>query len=166
MDATPASVAPAQHTIHYRPAEVGDFEFIQATLLNHYNEESFWARRLTTRVFFDGHTPLVRTLLQRVRGVVACDSLDPTLIFGFVLFEPKGGPDETDVLDFLYVKKAWRRLGLGQRLLRETGLPPDLAGVHVTFCTEAWFRTKNHSGLEERFKATYWPYGQWRAFTL
>ena len=167
MDAETSPAAPsAQHTVFYRPAEPADFEFIQAALLNHYYEESFWARRLTTRSFFDGHTPLVRALLQQAAAVVACDSLDPSLLFGFVVFEPGGGPVGSDVLDFLYVKKAFRKLGLGRRLLAATGFKPDLAGVQVTFCTEAWFRTKNHSGLEERFKATYWPYGQWRYFTL
>jgi GNAT superfamily N-acetyltransferase len=150
--------------IGYREGTAEDFDFVQATLLNHYYEESFWAQRLTTRSYFDGHTPLVRALLQQARVLVACTQEDPGLILGFVVFEPAGGPAGTDVLDFLYVKKAWRKLGVGRMLLAATGLTPTLDGVQVTFATKAWFRTKGHPGLEERFKATYWPYGQWRAF--
>lgn len=164
METATTAPAPAGARLGYREATLDDFDFVQATLLNHYYEESFWAQRLTTRVYFDGHTPLVRSLLQQSRVLVACLADDPTTILGFVVFEPKGGPAEADVLDFLYVKKAFRRAGVGSMLLKATGYPLDLAGVHVTFCTKAWFRTKAASGLEEKFRATYWPYGQWRAF--
>jgi GNAT superfamily N-acetyltransferase len=148
----------------YREATLDDFDFVQATLLNHYYEESHWSLRLTTRVYFDGHTPLVRSLLQQARVLVACLADDPTTILGFVVYEPGGGPAGCDVLDFLYVKKAFRRAGVGTMLMKATGYPENLLGVAVTFCTKAWFRTKAKHGLEERFEAHYWPYGQWRAF--
>ena len=163
MDLTAVPTA-AGRSVIYREATPADFDFVQGTLLNHYCEESFWAQRLTTRVFFDGHTPLVRALLEQAKVAVACDSEDPTLLFGFIVFEPGGGPDGRDVLDFVYVKKSFRRLGIGTRLLGLTGYPETLKGVCVTFCTKAWFRTKQQRGLEERYEATYWPYGQWRAF--
>lgn len=156
--------------IGWRDATIEDFDFVQATLLNHYYEESFWALRLTTRAYFDGHTPLVRALLQQASVLVACEVADPTSILGFIVFEKEGGPGGADVIDFLYVKKAWRKLGIARMLLEASGLwfagNRDLDGVHVTFCTKAWFHTKQKPGLEEHFKATYWPYGQWRAFHL
>jgi GNAT superfamily N-acetyltransferase len=155
--------------IGYRDATLDDFDFVQGTLLNHFYEEAFWSLRLTTRIFFDGHTPLVRSLLQQASVVIACERDDPTSILGFVVFEKGGGPDGADVIDFIYVKKAWRKLGIGKMLLIATGLEtgnPTLEGVHVTFCTKAWFHTKQKSGLEEHYKAIYWPYGQWRAFHL
>jgi GNAT superfamily N-acetyltransferase len=163
METAAQTEAPSGARLGYREATIDDFDFVQATLLNHFYEESHWSLRLTTRTFFDGHTPLVRALLQQARVLVACMADDPTTIIGFVVFEPAGGPDGLDVLDFLYVKKAFRRAGVGTMLLTATGLPPDLDKVAVTFCTKAWFRTKAAHGLEERYRALYWPYGQWRA---
>ena len=169
MEVASFSKAPDADRIGYRAATPADHDFIQGTLLNHYYEESFWAQRLTTRIFFDGHTPLVKGLLYRAHAHVACERDDPTALLGFVLFEPSVmdsrdlTPLTPNVLDFLYVKKSWRGLGIGRLLFSSTGFPEDLQGVHVTFATKAWFTTKNQKGLEERFKARYNPYLQWRA---
>jgi hypothetical protein len=150
--------------ITYRDAGSKDRDFVQATLLNHFYEESFWAQRLTTRTYFDGHTALVQTLLDKpgVCTVVACEKDDTDALLGFVIFE---NPDEFGnpaILDFIYVKKSWRVLGIGKMLFGATGLPSDLAGVHVSYATKAWFTTKAQRGLEEKFHATYNPYLMWR----
>lgn len=154
--------------IGYRAARPEDRDFVQGTLLNHFYEESFWAQRLTTRVFFDGHTSLVQTLLDRptVHTLVACEKDDEDALLGFAIFEPVDEFGNPAVFDFLYVKKAWRALGIGRMLFeaacKEASLPPDLAGVHVSYATKAWFTTKTHRGLEERFRAVYNPYLQFR----
>jgi GNAT superfamily N-acetyltransferase len=152
-----------------RAARPSDHDFVQGTLLNHYYEESFWAQRLTTRTFFDGHTPLVRGLLYRAQVNVACEKEDPDALLGFVMFEPSVmdsrdlTPLTPNILDFIVVKKSFRALGIGRLLFESTGFPKDLQGVHVSFATKAWFTTKKQKGLEERFKARYDPYAQWRA---
>jgi GNAT superfamily N-acetyltransferase len=152
-----------------RAAAPSDHDFVQGTLLNHYYEESFWAQRLTTRTFFDGHTPLVKGLLYRAQVNVACEKSDPYALLGFVIFEPSifDSADLTPltppVLDFLFVKKSFRGIGIGRLLFESTGFPADLQGVHVSFATKAWFTTKKQKGLEERFHAKYDPYLQWRA---
>ena len=150
--------------ITWRKAEPRDRDFVQATLLNHFYEESHWALRLTTRTFFDGHGPLVQTLLDRstVTTLVACETEDPDALLGFVVFEHADQYGNAPILDFLYVKKAWRGLGIGRMLFEATGFPKDLAGVHVSFATKAWFSTMAQRGLEERFRAVYDPYLQWR----
>ncbi len=159
-----AMAVPSTDRIGYRSATARDRDFVQATLLNHFYEESFWAQRLTTRTFFDGHTALVQTLLDRpgVRTIVACERDDQDALLGFAVFEGSDEFGNPPVFDFLYVKKAWRGLGIGGMLFRATGLPEDLGGVHVSYATKAWFTTKAQRGLEERFKATFNPYLQWR----
>ena len=155
--------------ITVRPAASSDHDFVQGTLLNHFYEESFWAQRLTTRIFFDGHTPIVKGLLYRAQVNVACEKEDPDALLGFVIFEPSVmdsrdlTPLSPNILDFLFVKKSFRGLGIGRLLFTSTGFPEDLQGVEVSFATKAWFTTKKQKGLEERFKARYNPYLQWRA---
>jgi len=152
-----------------RAARPSDHDFVIGTLLNHYYEESFWAQRITTRTFFDGHTPLVRGLLHRAQVNVVCEKEDLDALLGFVMFEPSVmdsrdlTPLTPNVLDFLFVKKAFRGIGIGRMLFVSTGFPEDLQGVHVSFATKAWFTTKAHKGLEELFHAKYDPYLQWRA---
>ena len=162
------TTAEATTRIGYRTARPQDRDFVQGTLLNHFYEESFWAQRLTTRTFFDGHTVLVQTLLDRptVHVLVACEKDDEDALLGFAIFEPRDEFGNAPVFDFLYVKKAWRGLGIGRMLFEaaraEASLPEDLHGVHVSYATKAWFTTKSQKGLEERFRATFNPYLQWR----
>jgi GNAT superfamily N-acetyltransferase len=159
-----STAAPSFDRIGHRVAVAKDRDFVQATLLNHYYEESFWAQRLTTRTYFDGHTALVQTLLDKpgVHTVVACEAADPDALLGFVIFENEDDFGNPPILDFLYVKKAWRGLGIGRMLFKATGFPLDLSGVHVSYATKAWFTTKAQRGLEEKFKAVYDPYLQFR----
>lgn len=154
--------APSEPPYRVRPAVPADVAFVVRTWLDHWKHESAWAHRVRTREFYAGHHPLIASILEHAAVLVACDAQDADSIAGFVVFEPSaaGGP----VLDFVYVKKAMRQLGIGHALLAATALPAGLAGVRLSHCTRAWFTTKaNGPGLEERFPlAIHHPYLAWR----
>lgn len=151
-----------------RPAVPDDVAFIADTWLEGYRHGSPWANRLTNQVFYSHHHPVVHALLARASVLAAVDSEDPQVIRGYVVWEPE--TPEGPALHWIYVSKAWRRLGIAARLLAATGLPPDLAGVNVTHPTFLWFATRRvgadgevavpgRAGLEEMFPgAVHNPY--------
>ncbi len=143
-----------------RLAEPSDVPLVSESWLEAYRNDSPWAHRLTDRVFFAHHQPVVAALLSRSCALVACDPEDPRVVYGAVVWEP--ATEEGPALHWVYVRKALRRLGVARRLLAETGLPADLAGVNVTHPTYAWYATRRlgaagdvvrpgRGGLEELF---------------
>ena len=130
-----------------RPSEQSDYSFLIAAWLNNYRRESYFAARITDKVFFHHHHDIVERLLARSRVLVACVPDDPNEIIGYIVWEP-------GILHWTYVKKAFRKLGVGAALLKATDLPDDLAGVSITHPTKLWFTTKqNGNGLEAKFPA-------------
>lgn len=130
-----------------RPMADTDRSFVIAAWLNNYRRESYFAARVTDKVFFYHHHAIVERLLARSRVLIACDPSDENEIVGYIVWEP-------GVLHWVYVKKAFRKFGIGRSLLSATDLPDDLAGVHITHPTKLWFTTKQHGeGLEAKFPA-------------
>lgn len=150
-----------------RPADPDDVQFVVGTWIEGYRHGSPWAHRLTDAVFFQHHQPVIASILERAFVIVACDAADPRVIYGDVVYEPI--TPEGPALHWVYVKKAFRRLGVARALLASTGLPFDLAGVNVTHPTYVWFATRRlrdgsvttpgRAGLEEMFpRAIHNPY--------
>ena len=95
------------------------------------------------------HDIILKKILTNCSLLVACDPEDTDVIWGYVAF------DQVDpVLHFVYVKGAFRRMGIGTRLLSEA--LQDWTGS---------FKTENHPVVvshrtESLFKA--WPQVKWR----
>ena len=80
------------------------------------------------------HDIIIKKILTKCTLLVACDPEDPDVIWGYVAF------DQVDpVLHFVYVKGAFRRMGIGTRLLSEAGLILD-EPVVVSHRTESLFK--------------------------
>jgi ribosomal protein S18 acetylase RimI-like enzyme len=92
------------------------------------------------------HDIILKKILTNCSLLVACDPEDTDVIWGYVAF------DQVDpVLHFVYVKGAFRRMGIGTRLLRQfmNSLPGDpLEPVIVSHRTEGLFKA--------------WPNVKWR----
>jgi len=88
------------------------------------------------------HDIILKKILTNCTLLVACDPEDPDVIWGYVAF------DQVDpVLHFVYVKGAFRRMGIGTRLLNEARLMLD-DPVIVSHRTESLFKA--------------WPNVKWR----
>ena len=88
------------------------------------------------------HDIILKKILTNCTLLVACDPEDPDVIWGYVAFDPKD-----PVLHFVYVKGAFRRMGIGTRLLNEARLMLD-EPVIVSHRTEGLFKA--------------WPNVKWR----
>ena len=88
------------------------------------------------------HDIILKKILTNCTLLVACDPEDTDVIWGYVAF------DQVDpVLHFVYVKGAFRRMGIGTRLLNEARLMLD-EPVIVSHRTEGLFKA--------------WPNVKWR----
>ena len=88
------------------------------------------------------HDIILKKILTNCSLLVACDPEDTDVIWGYVAF------DQVDpVLHFVYVKGAFRRMGIGTRLLNEARLMLD-EPVIVSHRTEGLFKA--------------WPNVKWR----
>lgn len=97
------------------------------------------------------HDIILKKILTNCTLLVACDPEDPDVIWGYVAFDGNG---PSPVLHFVYVKGAFRRMGIGTRLLNEA--LQDWTGV---FHTENFPVVVSHR-TESLFKA--WPEVKWR----
>lgn len=118
-----------------RPAEAGDVAFLFATWKQSFWRDSPWAKRLRWGIFAPNHDKVIRKILARAQVFVACEPEHQDEIAGYFVFELAPLP----CAHFAYVKPAFRRDGVFTQLIAASGLPPDLAGVHVTHGTKAWF---------------------------
>jgi GNAT superfamily N-acetyltransferase len=145
-----------------RPGRLDDRSFILASWLQNYRRESHFARRITDTVFYANHHDVADALLRRCRVTVATLKNDDAEILGYLVWEApaEGRPH---VLHWCYVKKPFRRMGVGRALVEATGAPKDLDGCYITHATMLWFaarRAEGYSpGLEAMFpKVIYNPY--------
>jgi GNAT superfamily N-acetyltransferase len=112
----------------------GDVSFIFSTWL-----KSFFYGGQTQppeRIYYSHHHALLESILQHPSTYlkVACDKQDPDLIFGWIVWSVP------NIVQFIYVKPSWRKLGIGTALLAETGITPRSAiqFTHYTKSGHAW----------------------------
>lgn len=135
-----------------RPMEQGDLSFVFATWLQNYKHFSFFAKRIPNDTFFQCHHNVIANLLTRSKILVIHDLTDPTLLFGWICYEDQPLP----VVHYIYIKKSWRSLGMGQKLFKASGLPEDFQYSHATF---DWWSNGDTKGLECFYPAArYNPY--------
>ncbi len=110
------------------------------------------------------HDIILKKILNKCTLLVACDPEDTDVIWGYVAFNT-GDPvpendgffeiDRSPVLHFVYVKGAFRRMGIGTRLMEEA----------FERCNGSWSQIEDHPVVvshrtESLFKA--WPQVKWR----
>jgi len=103
------------------------------------------------------HDIILKKILTKCTLLVACDPDDPDVIWGYVAFNA-----ENPVLHFVYVKGAFRRMGIGTRLLDEAfRLFPEERGpnwsARILWKEEPVIVSHRTESL---FKA--WPNVKWR----
>ena len=94
-----------------------DTAFFFKSVLQHYKHSSPHTRGIPDHVFYDCHHYLISRLQRRPSNVVKFAALreDPTLVFGFIWAD-----HSPETVHYIYVKKAFRRLGIARFLLEAT----------------------------------------------
>lgn len=93
-----------------REGNEDDYAFVYATWLKGLRHGNDWFEAIDADCYFNKYKEVVRHLLHTSKLVVACLSDEPDVVLGYVVTR---GP----VLHWVFVKKAWRKLGIGKRLI-------------------------------------------------
>lgn len=91
-----------------------DKPFILATWLKGLRYGNSWFLAIESKAYFNTYHSLLEALLQNPKTTVkiACLIEDPEVILGYVVFSGNR-------LDWIFIKKAWRSIGLSKKLLPE-----------------------------------------------
>jgi hypothetical protein len=138
--------------LQIRKATEQDRPFIYATWLRNYRHSSEFAKDLDKDIYYEFHHAVVKRILDRGASVlIAADKVDPTVIYGYLIWEPL--PDR-DVIQYGYVKKAFRNLGVFTTLLGASGV--RINALVYTHQTDLGKKFANKE--KEGWVCTYNPY--------
>ena len=109
----------SQHTdekyrlISFRPMAKDDFNFILITWLHSLKFGNDYFKEWDDRKYYDKYQIFLKELLTKedTQIKIACLSEDNDVILGYAIARPP-------ILDFVYVKKAWRNIGLAKELVK------------------------------------------------
>jgi hypothetical protein len=131
-----------------RDYQESDRNFILSSWLKSYRHNSYFAKRIRNKEYFNFHHAIVNRILDRAKTIVACKIDDPNLIYGFFTHEEALG---YKIGHFLYVKESFREFKIGKTLFESSKFQTkDTIFTHWTFMMD---------GLKEKFpELTYNPY--------
>ena len=100
---------------------IADEAFVLATWIKS-NRNSPATRAFPSPIYLIGQRHRIMRLLNKAgtRITVACDSEEPSLIYGYAVWT------DDDILHYVYVKSTYRRLGVAKRLLEGKDVTPIL----------------------------------------
>ncbi len=93
-----------------RPGMLSDEPLIYATWLRSTYYGNSWFKMVPKEVFFENYKKIVAARLASSQVMVCCLEEDPDVVLGYSIFTE-------DALHWVYVKKAWRGLGIARDLI-------------------------------------------------
>ncbi len=120
-----------------RDAEEGDRPFIFSTWLRGMFYGNQWFGQVPKDIFMANYHRVIENLLESPGTIVkvACLTDDKDIILGYSVYRDAG---DGSVLDYVFVKQAWRKVGIGKSLV-----PSDVKAVtHLTEQGRAMLKTK------------------------
>lgn len=137
-----------------RPARLSDTPFILASWLNHYKNHSYFAKRISGKIFYPAHEKVVKHILAKP-GATMLLAVDPArddgpeVLLGFMIYE--ACEFERPVIHFVYVKQDFRRMGIAASLIIRSDIDiTKTVFTHWTYDVDMIIR--DHEGM------TYNPY--------
>lgn len=136
--------------IAVRHGQPADKEFIFGTWLRSYKHSSDFAKRISNDVFFSTHHKIVELILAKpnTEVLIAHPVDEPNVILGYVVLERI---PNSEIVHFVYVKKAFRMMGIASYLFKGAGL--YAGGFNFTH----WTTSVNHM-FHKLDNVTYNPY--------
>ncbi len=134
--------------IHFRLPEPADKNFILSSWLKSYRPS---CPVVSDETFFREQKSLILRLLEDTNVLLACDPVDPGVIWGYLVASSDG--QGFGVAHYVYVKHSLRRFGIARALLAQAGI---LAGFETSHLTDTGRRILvDHPGL--------FTFNPWRA---
>lgn len=103
--------------ISIRDSLPNDRNFILATWLRGLYYGDTWFKEIPKAIFFENYHNVVERILTRPGTIIkiACLKDDPDVILGYCVSRVFNG--DINVVDWAFVKSAWRNIGIAKRLL-------------------------------------------------
>ena len=136
--------------ISYRPMSQKDNGFLYSTWLKSYRQMPY-AQNMSNDTFFHHHKQVIEKILAKPNTTVTviCEDTDPDHIYGYSVIETYG---DASIIHYVYVKHAYRKLGLAKALL-QANIP--LLGQKLTFVSH---ESRHHQVFKGKFSLEYNPY--------
>lgn len=123
-----------------RKATAADRNFIFATWLRGLYYGDTWFNRISKPIFMENYHKIIERLIDNPNTVVrvACLADDNDVILGYSVSRILNFGNNVAVVDWVFVKSAWRKIGIGKKLL------PDQARActHLTTLGNDIIKTK------------------------
>lgn len=113
-----------------RDATDDDMPFFWSSVMNHYRHSSPHVKLIPDCVYFDCHYAVLQKVLNRKGNVLkfAVLASEPDVILGFLW-----GNEAFDTVHYIYVKKAFRQLGIGRVLFNHAFENHRIFYTHATY---------------------------------
>ena len=124
-----------------------DSGFLYSTWLKSYRQMPF-AQNMSNDVFFHHHKQQIEKILAKpnTEVIMICEIDDPNHIYGYGVIEKYG---DAAIIHYVYMKHAYRKLGLVGNLLKSE-IP--LLGQKLTFVTH---ESRHHKAFKQKFNLEY-----------
>lgn len=131
-----------------------DKSFIYSTWLKSYRSSNF-AKEMDNPIYFLHHKQYIERVLEDENSVflIVCDVEDPEQIYSYICYRQLN-PNSSIILDYIYTKYTYRKLGIASRLLDQViQLSKDQR--RDIFCTHAG---RQFTKYKDKYNLIYNPY--------
>lgn len=122
--------------IRLRTANPEDVSFIFNSWLKSYRTSEM-CKPMTNEVYFAEQHRLIENLVTSCKVIIACNEQDPKHLYGWIC---AGDTDGIFTLHYIYIKQAFRKMGLAKMLLEICGHDGSTMGIytHHTLPMKFW----------------------------
>ncbi len=132
--------------IEVRQAILDDLPFIFSTWLRSYRHSSQFAKKISNTTFFTWHHRAIERFIERGGRVLIAHAVgEPDVILGYLCAE-----SDNSIIQYVYVKKAFRKMGIAKELFKNSGINNNAQFTHWTLDT-SWI-------IKKLTELTYNPY--------
>jgi GNAT superfamily N-acetyltransferase len=129
-----------------RRATEADLNFIVSGWVRSYRGASWQYLEIPSNIYWDAEEAKIKRVLQNSLTWILTSKDDPAQYFGFICFVCAA---ESNILHYVYVKKAFRSFGFATKMIEDHLRMPDRQ------CT---YLTRNFAGIHKKMEFTYNPY--------
>lgn len=117
--------------VELRGAKIEDLPFIYSTWLRSYRYASQFAKKISNSVFYEWHHKVIDRFIERGGKIfIAHAPGEPEVILGYLCLE-----GDLSTIQYIYVKKAFRKMGIAKELFNTTGASSAKGFTHWTLDT-------------------------------
>lgn len=138
---------PKNLPIRYRAAIAEDANFIFNSWLKSYRPSEA-TKNISNTIYFNEHHKILEELVKKCKVIIACNETDTSQIYGYIVAD---NVDGFLVTHYIYVKQAFRNMGIGKALLNTFNHSLDNAAIYT-------HHTKIAEKIAHRFNLIYHPY--------